>query len=164
MGEEVNIRRLNTVDFREFYLLFERLIKNEIPELIKQSKFFLEGDFSRQRVLSALTFPKIAIFGYFKQNESGKPELIGFVWGNNGYAGLGFVSWIMVEQGNRSNGIGSTLLLYYEDYIRKIGGHVVELYCFEGMKEFYEKNSYEVIGIRPKGYFGLRQYIMDKLL
>ena len=166
MDTQVNtIRRLNRYDFANFYPLFETLVKSEIPEIIKQHKFFLEGDFSRERVYSSLDYPQIAIFGYFQNGENDKEgNLLGFIWGNNGYAGLGFVSWLMVDKNFRNNGIGKTLLIYYEDYIKKEGGHVIELYCFEAMKDYYLKNKYEIIGMRPKGYFGLKQYILDKIL
>lgn len=153
-----NLRKLTKEDFTSFYPIFERLIKNEIPEIIKQHKFFLDGDFSRDRVYAALGYPQIVIIGCFIDEK-----LIGFLWGNNGYAGLGFVSWLMVEKEYRNHGYGRALLAEYERYIKNHGGHVIELYCFEAMKDYYLKNNYEIIGIRPKGYFGLKQFIMNKV-
>jgi len=81
------IRRLNRYDFANFYPLFETLVKSEIPEIIKQHKFFLEGDFSRERVYSSLDYPQIAIFGYFQNGENDKEgNLLGFI----GKAGADF--------------------------------------------------------------------------
>lgn len=160
MDSQINpvIRRLGRADFPLFYPLFVDMVKNEIPELLKKSDFFLEGDFSRERIYGSLSYPSIVIIGCFL-----KDRLIGFIWGNAGYAGLGFISWLMVEKDYRKKGYGKKLMNTYEDFIRGIKGHVVELYCFEEMKEFYEKNGYEVIGVRPKGYFGLKQFIMEKI-
>lgn len=168
MGTE--IRKLTRTDFDQFYPLFEQLIKNEVPQLIQHHKFFLEGDFSRMNIMSALSYSKITIFGYFMSSENvesqlqPQSQLVGFIWGSSGYAGLGFISWLMVRNSFRDNGIAGKLLDAYEKFIKDIGGHVIELYCFEELKDFYVKKGYDVIGVRPKGYFGLKQYILDKLL
>lgn len=161
MGEkrELNIRKLFPFDIDTIYPLLTDLICKEVPELESRADFFLHGDYTKDRVQASLGFHKNAIFGAYEGEE-----LIGFIWGNACYAGLGFISWLIVKEDNRNNGVGAKLLNYYEDFIKSRNGHVVELYCFEALKKFYEKNGYEVIGIREKGYFGLKQYIMDKQL
>jgi len=160
VGQElVTIIRLNSKDIEQFYALFTDLIQNEIPELKDRSDFFLNGDYSKLRVYSALEYSKSVILGCFVDNK-----LVGFLWGNDGYAGLGFVSWLMIDQQYRKRGLATKLLKYYEDTIKELGGHVVELYCFERLKPFYERNGYSVIGIRPKGYFKLKQFIMSREL
>jgi GNAT superfamily N-acetyltransferase len=155
----LNFRRLSANDFQQMYPLFQKLLQDEIPEIIHRSKFFLEGDYSPSRVSFSLSHPQVVVIGCFAGET-----LKGFVWGNAGYAGLGFVSWLMVDRDSRNARLGSQLLKKYEEYIKGIGGHVIELYCFEGLRGFYEKNNYTQIGMRPKGYFGLKQYIYNKLI
>ncbi|MBD3280045.1 GNAT family N-acetyltransferase [Candidatus Dojkabacteria bacterium] len=165
MEQEITIRRLNSKDLDEFYPLFEKMISHDIPEIASKADFFLKSDYSKGRIHSSLVFPKIAIFGAFVKDErSGSEKLVGFIWGNSTYAGLGFISWLKVAGEYKRNGIGGRLIGYYEDFVRSKGGHVVELYCFQGMKEYYRKQGYEVIGIREKGYFKLKQFILNKYL
>ncbi|MBN1331437.1 GNAT family N-acetyltransferase [Candidatus Dojkabacteria bacterium] len=159
MEQEIVIRRLGAQDLDEFYPIFEEMLKVDIPEIASKSDFFLSHDYTRQNIQSNLLFPKIAIFGAFAGEK-----LAGFIWGNSTYAGLGFISWLKVVKELQNKGIGSKLVAYYEDFVISKNGHVVELYCFENMKSFYQKLNYEIIGIREKGYFKLKQYILNKYL
>lgn len=152
------LRRLTTSDIDRFYTLFRKLIFEEIPEISEFASYF-EQDYSRDRLYSSLGYSKIVIMGLFEEDS-----LIGFLWGNDSYAGLGFISWLMIKQGHRGNGLAKKLLASYEQFLRSKNAHVVELYCFESLRQFYENNGYKVIGIRPKGYFKLKQYIMEKEL
>lgn len=159
MDQELEIRRLGAGDIEAFYPLFEQMLREDIDELKDRSKFFLEGDYTRDRVYSSLIFPKIIIIGAFVNQK-----LIGFVWGSATYAGLGFISWLKVDADYQGKGIGKKLVHSYEKSVRNKKGHVIELYCFDSTLGFYTKLGFEKIGIRKKGYFKLRQNILNKYL
>ena len=159
MEQEITLRRLIAEDLDDLYPLFEEMLRSDIPEIASRSEFFLRTDYTKSRIQSNLLFPKVAIFGAFVGSK-----LVGFIWGNSTYAGLGFISWLKVERKLQKNGIGKKLVEYYEQYVKGKEGHVVELYCFEKMKDYYLKQGYEIIGIREKGYFKLKQFILNKYL
>lgn len=152
------IIRLNSSHLQELYPLFREFVEKDIPQLKGKTDFFLKGDYSVERVRVALDYHRILVLGYFFGGS-----LVGFLWGSTSYAGLGFISWLWVMPKYRNNNIASELLQIYETSIKEGNGHFVELYCFEELKDFYEKRGYTMIGRRPKGYFKLPQLIMNKI-
>lgn len=156
MEKEI-IRKLNSQDLEILYPLLSKFILST-PQLKDRSEYFLGGDYTKDKVTYSLDYYRVLILGYFI-NDS----LIGFIWGSNPYAGMGFVSWLWVESDYRRKGIARELLSNYEKHIQTQGGHFVELYCFEEMENFYNKNGYTKIGRRPSGYFKIPQLIMNKV-
>jgi len=155
--QEEIIRQLNSKDIEQFFPLMEQFIQ-EIPQLKERAEYFLQGDYSKDKVMYSLEYYRVMIYGYFLDNK-----LVAFLWGSSPYAGLGFVSWLWVDPLHRRNGIAHKLLANYENKIKTLGGHFIELYCFENMEEFYNKNGYTKIGRRPSGYFKIPQLIMNKV-
>ena len=156
-SDSLMIRKLNSDDLPQFSELFNQMLENDMPDLhVFVDR--LKSDYSDTVLLTVINSSRYTIFGAFVEDK-----LIGFIWGNSVYYGLGFISWIMVNKNYRNRGIASKLMKYYEDYVKSRGGHVVELYCFQQILDFYIKRGYHKIGMRPKGYFGLRQYILNKL-
>ncbi len=155
-SDKIAIRELEILDADKFIQLFDRMLDEDLQELHPFNSQIKET-YSHSVLRNYITYSKAKIFGAFYEKE-----LIGFIWGNTPYAGLGFISWLMVKKEFRKQGIGKSLVKYYEDYIKKISGHVVELYCFDRLLDFYKKNGYDVIGIRKKGYYKLKQNILNK--
>ncbi len=157
-SNEIKIVRLNLDDLDRFEKLFYSMLDHDLEDL-RPFKDQLYKTYSPSYLKFIINSTRTILFGV-KKND----ELVGFLWGNTVYHGLGFVVWIMIDSRSRKLDLGSKLLKRYEEYVKSNNGHVVELYCFDNVLDFYSKNGYDVIGIRPKGYFGLRQNILNKLI
>jgi len=155
---DFSIHQLDPSYASDLHANFHKFLAS-IPELSDKTEFFLQGDYSLEKIASALCYPRIIVLGCLVQRK-----LVGFLWGSASYAGLGFISWLWVNDSYRSRGIAKKLVETYESYVLRESGHVVELYCFSNMEAFYTKLGYKIIGKREKGYFKLPQSIMEKLL
>jgi len=89
-------------------------------------------------------------------------DIIGYLTGDHTYGGSGFASWIGVNKNYRKQGIASSLLKMYEQYVKSKKGFLVELYTFDHLIEFYTNRGFKVIGRRDPGYFGQKNVIMNK--
>ncbi len=55
-----------------------------------------------------------------------------------------YISHLFVNPNNRNNGIGKKTLKYAEKYIKKLGFNNSNLWCEEGLINYYKKNGYNI--------------------
>lgn len=96
--------------------------------------------------------------------KSDSDEVIGFIVGDHSYGGVAFITWLGVIPEFRRKGVGTKILKEYESYVDKKSAHLIELYTFPKVQGFYERHGYHKIGVRPEGYYGRKNIIMDKKL
>jgi len=92
-----------------------------------------------------------------------KGKIIGFLWQlNKPSGGVAFNDWMAVDENYQRKGIGSKLLKIWEKESLKNGVHSLRLITEENNIKFYEKNGYKMIGLFPKGNYGIDGYHMYK--
>ncbi len=145
---------------QEFHELFSSVIREDLYEYsIEQRESFVMNMYSMEVVerLIKLGTKKILII-----IEDG--EMVGFLFGDKPFGGVGFASWLGIRKDKRGQGYGRELLSRYEEYCKQNGAHLIEVYTFPKTIKFYEKAGYTEIGRREKGYFGIVNVIMDKVI
>lgn len=151
---------LNSDNIEQFYQLFCQLMKegydNFSPAL---QKHFIEKDYPLKN------------WYYWMEKDLRKvllawedELLVGFLVGDHSYGGVAFITWLGVVSDYRGKGIGSSLLLHYQEYVEGRHAHLLELYTFPKVKAFYEKHGFKQVGMREQGYYGRKNVIMDKKL
>ncbi len=154
------IRQATTLDIGKFYDLFSEVMYEGYagysPKLIE---YFLKQDYSKEKFYLWLErfFRKI----YIALEEE---EVIGFLVGDYTYGGVGFISWIGVRLAYRGKGVGAALFKVYEEFAIQKKAHLIELYTYPKVSEFYLKLGFKHIGTRSQGYFGKKNMIMNKEL
>lgn len=154
------IKQATTLDIEKFYSLFTEIMHEGYagysPELIN---YFLAKDYSKQQFYLWLErfFRNIYIA---LEGE----EVIGFLVGDYTYGGIGFISWIGVKPEYRGKGVGAALYHTYEEFATEKKAHLIELFTYPKVAEFYQKLGFKHIGTRPQGYFGKKNMIMNKEL
>ena len=154
----MQIRPALPTDIDEFYNLF-REIMNEgysgYSEEIK--KRFLEKDYSITNFQVWLDrFFRYILLAYHEE------QLVGFLVGDYTYGGVGFISWLGVRKDMRGSRVGKTLYLEYERFAKNKNAHLLQLYTYPKVEEFYIKLGFKRIGIREQGYYGQKNIIMNK--
>ncbi|MFQ5493405.1 MAG: GNAT family N-acetyltransferase [Candidatus Dojkabacteria bacterium] len=152
------IKELNSLHLDSFYDCFTELMNEGY------------GHFSPKLRTHFLTkdYPK-ANFRFWMERNIRKifvvmveEEVVGFIVGDNSYGGVAFISWFGLKKPYRRKGLGTKLLHEYEKYITNKGAHLIELFTFEELIEFYERHGFTEIGRRSEGYYGQKNVIMDK--
>lgn len=149
---------LSKQHLNSFYELFCSIIQEDLYEYtMDQRREFSEEMYSKEVIerLIQIGSKKILIILEIS-------EVIGFLFGDKPFGGVGFVSWFGIRKDLRGNGYGRLLMNTYEKYCKQSGAHLIEVYTFPKTVEFYEKIGFNEIGRREKGYFGIVNIIMDK--
>jgi GNAT superfamily N-acetyltransferase len=154
----MKFERLSPIYFEDFYNVFTEIITRDFPEYSEDTKqLFLQKFYSKELLKSTINLEDRFYLLCLEDSE-----LIGFLFANKPFGGVGFISWVGVRSHKRRKGIGKALLGHYEEYCKDWNAHLVELYTFSKTQKFYELCGYEKVGYRKKGYFGVENIIMDK--
>lgn len=153
------IKDLTIAEIDSFYVAFAILMREgygQFPQELRE--FFLTHDYLKENFANWLTrnIRKILI------SVEADGRVSGFLIGDHTYGGVAFVSWIGVIPEFRNQGIASQLMKLYEMYVRSKSAHLIELYTYEAMKQFYEKRGFTEIGRREHGFYGQLNLIMNK--
>lgn len=154
------IKQATTLDIDPFYKLFSEVMHEGYagysPKLINH---FLTKDYSKQQFYLWLErfFRNI-----YLALDSG--EVIGFIIGDYTYGGVGFISWLGVRPDYRKKGVGTSLYKAYEDFAIEKKAHLIELYTYPKVADFYLRLGFKQTGEREQGYFGQKNLIMNKRL
>ena len=141
-------------DLKELGKIYSLTIQNEFPEYTpKTIQYFIKPSYR-----SIMLAKKIKL-GAFHQGK-----IIGYLLANNPFGGVLFVSWIAVLKTYQGKGVGKKLLEKLEQIAKIKGAHSILLSTYKRDTGFYEKQGFENIGYDEKGYFGLGEYHMRKII
>ena len=154
------IRQATTLDIDNFYELFVEIMNEGYAGYSEALKtHFLTKDYTKINYYNWIE----KFFRIIYLAIEGE-KIVGFISGDYTYGGIGFVSWLGVKKEFRGKGIGKKLYLTYEDFANKKGAHLIELYTYPEVADFYIRLGFNKIGERKQGYFGQKNIIMNKKL
>ena len=155
----VRITEITPQLFPGFYSCFEILMQEGyagFPPRLRE--FFIKKEYSQSNFV--LWYEKQFRKIFLAMNEY--DQVVGFLVGDNTYGGVAFITWVGVLPSYRKHGLGRSLMQVYEDYVKAKKAHIIELFTYEGVKDFYIKNGFLEIGRRESGFFGQTNIIMNK--
>ena len=91
-------------------------------------------------------------------------ELVGFLLASRPEGGVLSIYWLSVGRNYRGRGIGTALLSHAEKKALKMGVHNIRVDCDKRLCRFYKKHGFEVMALDKKGYYGVDNYIMRKII
>jgi len=155
----VKIQEITNQMFESFYRCFESLMQEGYacfpPEL---KEYFIKKEYTLNNFILWCERKFRIIFLALDDQQ----RIIGFLVGDNSYGGVAFITWVGILPEYRKMGIGNQLLKTYEDHVKAKNAHLIELFTYDGVKGFYEKNGFVEIGRREQGFFGQTNIIMNK--
>ena len=155
----VRIVEVTPILFPKFYNCFEVLMEEGYSGFSPRLKeYFIKKEYSQSNLM--LWFEKQFRKIFLALNDM--DEVIGFIVGDNTYGGVAFITWLGILKQYRNLGIGKKLLEVYEGYIKTKNAHLIELFTYESVREFYIKNGFFEVGRREQGFFGQSNIIMNK--
>jgi len=78
--------------------------------------------------------------------------------------GVSFCTWLLVDPMHQRQGIGSQLIMYWEQFELNKGAHRLCLYTKKKNLGFYNKLGYSQVSFMEKAWWGNDAYTMSKLL
>ncbi len=156
------IRKLEEKDIDVFFETFSSLVRSEFPEYTTSSHEAMLSQkrmFGKEKYLQHLIKDNRIILGAYIGDK-----LVGILDGEIPFCGVSLLCWLMVEKKYQRQGIGKALLKYYENTLKRSGGHSIYLYADKRNKELYLKLGYEYVGVHRKSWFGLDHIYFTKLI
>lgn len=155
------IKDLTLVELDDFYEVFAELMEEGYGQFpVELREHFLKKDYLKQNFESWLLRNIRKIFIAIEENGN----IIGFLIADHTYGGVGFISWLGVLPEYRKQGIASQMLTMYEMYVISRKAHLIELYTYDAIADFYAKRGFQEIGRREHGFYGQMNIIMNKKL
>lgn len=151
---EIIIKKLKTKEEAEnLFEKFKPTLKNDFSNFPKEAMEVFRKRYSKNRLLSK----------FLAYIVSDQDHIIGFVIGDQPYAGVGYIDWIWVDPRYRKKGIGIKLLSFLEKEYKKLGSHKINLSTsHKNNLEFYKKCGFQIEGLRKKDSFKLDFYSFGK--
>lgn len=144
----------------EFYNVFKELMYDGYDNFSgKLIDYFLKNDYKEEVINFWFDRGYRQIFIAIDEISN---KIMGFLVGDNTYGGVAFISWIGVKPEYRKQGIGSLLFSVYENFAKSKKAHIIELFTYERIKNFYEQLGFVEIGRRDVGFYGSQNIIMNK--
>ena len=156
---DFRIEKASPSYFDKFFKVFKKSLKNQFPEYTKNTiRYFIEEDYRETWLKSATKNGNKILLVAKDRTES----IVGFLLANKQYGGIGFCSWIAVEDSFHRRGIGEALLNKWEELSKEQGAHTLQLWTTEKNLEFYKKCGYKLVGRVPHGFFGSEDNLFYK--
>lgn len=157
---KIKIVQASERDLDRFFHLFSKTLRADFPEYSKNTiSYFLKEEFSKKQINNDLKKKKTRLYLAFL----GK-TIVGYLLAASSYGGVGFISWIAVDQKFRRKGAASALLNKWEEQSKKEGLHKVHLWTDKRNLEFYKKRGYVLVGRIPDNFMGAEDYLFYKTL
>lgn len=154
------IRRLSLKDFPQFLALYDKALKEDFPEYQpKVAEIYRKHVFNKKYFKKVIRDKENPFFGAFA-----KDRLVGFLNVISEFGGAVRFQWLIINKDYRGKGAGMTLLKRAEDWALKHKSHYAYLYTAKETISYYEKRGYRYVGVMRKTWFGVDEYIMEKLL
>lgn len=145
------IKPLYEKNLRSLRVIYSKTLKDDFPEYsLKTINHFVSARYMAQLEIKLGAF----IDG----------KLTGFLLAPRPEGGVLSIYWLAVGRNYRGRGIGTALLSHAEKKALKMGVHNIRLDCDKRLCRFYEKHGFEVMGLDKKGYYGVDNFIMRKII
>lgn len=150
-----------STEYKDFYEVFIKNLKNQFPEYSKNSLSFLtEGDWSWKTVNSNLINKKKMSFLAINENR----EIAGYLLFSKNYGGVSLANWLAVDEKYQRQGIATNLLKMWEEDALKNGAHALQIWTVEKNRSFYKKRGFKESGELPSFWFGIDHYLFYKII
>lgn len=154
------IRPIKKKEVKEFARLIKKSLLDDFPDYSARiKKFLLKGELSPKLLLRKFPKRRFAMWGAFVDGK-----MVGYLEAGLPYGGIIFVMWVGVKRGFQGKGIGRKLLGKFARWSARQGVHALHLYTAKDTMPFYKKLGFEDIGLVKKGYFGVNDHFMIKIL
>lgn len=154
------IRKISQDELSEFTKAVRRGLLGDYPDFSPRVKeFFLREELSLGPLSKAYASQRVTLWGAFIANR-----IAGYLMALKPYGGVSFLAWLGVLREHQGQGIGTKLLLAHEKWVKSQGVHALHLYSSKDTLPFYKKLGFKDVGLSEKGYFGVSDHLMTKLL
>lgn len=159
---EVDIVTLSPARLKEFYPVFELILRSEFPSYSQKDIDYL---INSVYTLFNLEFwlregSKYVLQALDRKNKT----VVGFALIDAPYGGVSLCRWLGVLKPHQRKGVGRKLIDRWLAEAAKSKCHKMELAAQTTAKGFYEQVGLELEGFRKKSYFGADQYVFGKVL
>lgn len=155
---KIEIRKATKEDIQNIFNCFKNWVMEFFPEYsINVRRKFLEKDFNESYLCKQVREGLVLI-------PFCNSEPVGLFVSEKLSAGISYCSWLIVDKKFHKQGIGKRLLKYWEDAIKKRGGHGLRLDADKRNVEYYKKMGFRLIGLNEKSYYGSDDYLFKKTI
>lgn len=157
---EVEIRPIKKKEVKEFARLIKKSLLGDFPDYSSKIKrFLLKGELSFKLLSEKFPKRRPVLWAAFMAGR-----MVGYLEAGLPYGGIIFVMWVGVGRGFQGKGIGRKLFDKFARWAKTQGVHALHLYTAKDTMPFYKKLGFEDIGLVKKGYFGVNDHFMIKIL
>lgn len=158
----IKIRKLTLKDHHMVFDIFSLSINTQFPEfpkdtraaIISSKKFWNKTNYKKR-----LQNKNLLILGAFFHQK-----LVGLLDLQMPFAGVSEADWLIVHPDHQKKRVGSALIEKCENILLKKGAHLLYLYSPSRNIQFYRKLGFTEVGIFKKGWFGLDDHVLTKLI
>lgn len=152
------IEKLKKKDLSAFNSIFTKALHEDFKEYSPEVAAF---QIKRHRKSNLFRWIKQGEENIFLAKESGK-KVVGMLVAQKIIGGVSNCDWLIVAKGYRRQGVGTKLLIFWENWIKKNKGHMLTASCARRSLGFYKKYGFRKYGFMSDGYFGNSDYLMLK--
>ena len=147
-------------DVNKFHLFFAQSLNKQFPQYTpKTRQFFIEREYSVSAIESQLKAGVITIYLALSDEN-----VIGYLMTRNIVGGICLATWLAVSDLHKNQGIASNLLEMWEQDSKKRGIHKLHLETDKKNLGFYKKRGFTKVGMIPKNYYGVDDYLFYKAI
>ncbi len=154
----IKIEKLKKQDLPFFYTLFKKAIHEDFKEYSPEVASF---QLKRHRKSNLLRWIKQGEeYVFLAKDLAG--NIAGILVSQKVIGGVSNCDWLIVPKEFRRQGVGTRLLKYWENWIRRNKGHMLTLSCARRNLSFYKRFGFKEYGYMREGYFGNNDYLIFK--
>ncbi len=154
LGMKITVRKLTKKDTQALKKILGVTFQKEFTEYTEKT---------RAHIASSRYIKKAADY-YFRLGAFVDGKLVGYLLAYKPFGGVLYIAWLAIIGKFQRQGIGSLLLKRTEILALRMGAHNIHLLSEKRDIPFYRKNGFEAIGLDRKGYFGVNDYHLKKLI
>lgn len=159
---DIGIDLLQPSELRDFYPVFERVLRTEFPCYSEESLHYLLNTIYTKFNFEFWIREKSKFALVARVNGEG--PIVGFALIDEAYGGVSLCRWLGVVREYQRRGIGTDLVKRWFKEARARKCHKMEVAAQSTAKTFYEKAGLDLEGFRKKSYFGADQYVFGKVI
>jgi len=154
----MRIEKIRKQDLPSFYSLFKKAIHEDFREYSPEVASF---QIKRHRKSNLLRWIKQGEeYVFLAKTNQGK--VAGILVAQRIVGGVSNCDWLIITKEFRHQGIGTKMLKYWENWIKRNKGHILTLTCARRNVDFYKKFGFKEYGYMQEGYFGNNEYLLFK--
>ena len=157
---EITYVRATRDDVSDFFSFFKMSIRSLFPEYtVMTREYFIDKDYSESWARKVVESKNKIIFLAKAENK-----IIGYLFVDKVYGGVGRVDWIAVAPEYQKHGIATELIHKWIDYCKENKAHALQLCTTDKNVQFYTKLGFTCAGTFKKGWFGVDMFFMYQTL